>query len=427
MRRTVKDINGIPCQYLITDKFKSVIVSVKFIGQFTAENLNSRALLPNMLTGASRHFHDRSLIERELAWLYGTDISTSHQKIGYQSVISFDMTLVNEKYLPERPEIFDRAFSLLADIIYNPKLINGSLKKGLFDREKRLLMEEIAGEYNDKFAYGYRLFKNRMFENELFRLSPRGDLDSLSRLTIDDINQEYRRMLCDNQLELHVSGDFSEDQMDHLIRKHIHGKTSPVPLSWLDTETKTIDEVKMYHEAADITQTRIYMGYRSEIRNTNRLYYPIRIMNIILGDSDQSLLFQMIRENEQLSYDVSSTYIANKGVLLVFAGVEPGNETRTLDQIHKAIKRLTIGDISADDLQLAKAVYLKRLRQEHDSLQQILQRAFFYQALFNKEYILEESIRQTEAVTLDDVIEAMQSLKADTVFFYGKKAGERYD
>ncbi|MBN2696430.1 MAG: insulinase family protein [Bacilli bacterium] len=424
MTRKFKKIGNVPVQYLITDKFKSLIVSIKFIDHFRMDSINQRALLPNVLTGGSRSLPTRMAIDKELASLYGTDISGSQQKIGEASVISFDMSVINEKYLPQRPEILDRAFSVLSDIIFRPKLIKGSFRKTLFEQEKRLLKEELSTEYHDKFSYGYRQFKNYMFADEMFRFSARGELDTLDDLTLKQINDEYLSMITHDRCEIHVIGDFSEKAMDRLIAKYLQAPDSAFEIDWLDHETRFVNMVRKQHQQSDMTQTRLYIGFRNNIRNTDSLYYPMQIFNIMFGDSDQSRLFQKIREVDQLSYDVSSTYVANKGVLFVFAGIDPGNENAAEVAVFEVLESMKSGFIGSEDLELAKSSFEKRLRQSFDSPSQILQRAFFHQALYQSEYSLEESLAKSKAVTIADVRQAASTLVLDSTFVYGRKAVE---
>lgn len=425
MEYTTKTIHGIPVHYQQTSQFKTILVSCKFISSFDAGTINQRSLLQELLTGATKKYPNRSLIQSELSGLYGTEISASTQKVGMQSVISFDLSIVNEKFLPGHPRIFMTAFKMLGDIIYNPKLIKGSFKKTLFAQEKRLLLEELSTEYHDKFSYGYTRFKQIMFKDELFRHSARGDLDSLPKLTLQDMNLAYADMLENDLLEICVVGDFSEPMLDAAISANFIFKQKKVITRWLDTETKNVAPIKRIEEFGEVFQSRIFLGYRTPINNLDPRYYAMTLYNVILGDSDQAKLFLDIREKNQLSYDISSTFFPNKGVLFVFAGVELGKENELIAKVEEIISSMTTAQLDEDDLFLAKETLKKRLMQGNDSPHHIVNRTFFSLALFKKEYSLPDVLANISKVTAKDIIAAAKTLVQDTVYVYTTKGADK--
>ncbi len=425
MEYTKKTINDIPVHYQKTSQFKTILVSCKFINACDHSTINQRSLLPELLTGATKKYPNRSLIQSELSGLYGTEISASTQKIGMQSVISFDMAFVNEKFLPGNPQIFTKAFKLLRDIIYNPKLYRGSFKKSLFIQEKRMLLEELKTEYHDKFSYSYTRFKQLMFKDELFRYSARGDLDTLPELSLEDMNKAYSQMHQNDLLEVYVVGDFSETMLDEAIAENFSTKQKNINVSWLDLETKTISGIEQITEYGEVFQSRIFLGYRTPIQNPDPLYFAMMLYNIILGDSDQAKLFLDIREKNQLSYDISSTYLPNKGVLFVFAGTEIGKENELITKVQTIIADIDEASITEDDLILAKETLKKRVLQGNDSLAHIINRTFFNLALFKQEYSLTETLAKIENVTATDIISATKTMTPDTVYIYTQKGADK--
>ncbi len=421
MEYTKKTIHDIPVHYQQTSQFKTILVSCKFISTCEAQTINQRSLLPELLTGATKKYPNRSLIQSELSGLYGTEISASTQKIGMQSVISFDMAFVNEKFLPGHPQIFTKAFKMLSDIIYNPKLYRGSFKKSLFVQEKRMLLEELKTEYHDKFSYSYTRFKQLMFKDELFRYSARGDLDTLPELSLEDMNKAYSQMLKNDLLEIFVVGDFSEIMLDEAIAENFSTKQTSIDATWLDMETKTIQDIEQITEYGEVFQSRIFLGYRTPIQNLDPLYYAMMLNNVILGDSDQAKLFLDIREKNQLSYDISSTYLPNKGVLFVFAGTEIGKESELIAKVQTIISGIDEASISEDDLTLAKETLKKRVLQGNDSLVHIINRTFFSLQLFKQEYSLIETLTKIEKVKANDIITAAKTMILDTVYIYTQK------
>jgi len=420
----LKQIGNVLVHYEPSTKFKTISIAVKFITAFRAENLNERSLIPEMLMGGTKKLMTSPLVQQELSGLYGAEINTSTQKIGLQSVIAFDMTLINEKYLPGNPKLLPKACQLLSEVIYQPRRFRNSLRKLLFLQEKRMLAEELTSEYHDRFSYGYTRFKQLMFAEELFRLSPRGELVSLPDTTLESVNAAYLDMIANDQVVIFAVGDFAEEEMDRLIADHFASGTDTFPSEWLDRETKAELHPAMVTEYGDLNQARIYMGFRTPINSADRGHHAMLLYNVILGDSDQAKLFLEIREKHNLSYDISSTYIANKGVVFVFAGTDVGKEEDLIDKISGVIANFK-GSLTEEDLSLAKETAKKRILQGADSADFIINRTFYNYALFRKKYSLEEHLNSIEAVTMADIFAAADSLELDTTFVYTRKEGHQ--
>ena len=86
-------------------------------------------------------------------------------------------------------------------------------------------------------------------------------------------------------------------------------------------------------------------------------YYPILLINGILGDGMSSRLFQTIREEQGLAYDIGSyinTYYET-GNLVVSAGVDPAQTDATVRAILSELTQLCTTPVPADELERIKA------------------------------------------------------------------------
>ena len=425
MSATVKTINGIQVHYLKTKQFKSILFSLKFMGDFLPDTVNARALLPNLLMSGSRYHPSRLLIRKELDRLYGTDISTHTQKIGSHSVISFDMTLVNGDYLPGRPNLMDPALSLLSNIIYQPLFVNGHFRKVRFQEEKRQLREELEAEYHDKAGFAFSRFRQTMFNDELFRYSAHGHLESLSDLSLDMMDSCYQTLINSDSVQIFCVGDFDEALCDRLIANRFQSSLRLTDDKWLDRETRVIENPREVVETGELTQSRIVIGFRSGICSSDSLHYPMILFNTLLGDSDQAKLFLEIREALQLSYDISSAYVPNKGVLFILAGVETGREKEAINQILRVVDLFGADTVSEEDIFLAKESIRKRFIQSGDSLQQIVQRLFYDYRLYHTDRSLDIVLSEIDNVSLADILAAKATLIPDTIYVYQRSGDEK--
>ncbi|MBU1145436.1 MAG: insulinase family protein [Firmicutes bacterium] len=413
--------NGLTLYLIKLKKFKTIGISLKFVNSFQESTINARSLLPEVLTEACKKYPGLQYIQNEFDALYGTELSTSTQKIGLQSVISFDVMVVNDQFLQEKVKLTPLAFSLLSEIIFHPKTTKNGFKKSIVNNEIRMLKEDIEADYHDKFEYSYQQFKKEMFSNELFKFSSRGIYDSLDEITSENLFHYYETMIQEDDVSMFVVGDFEFEDIENTVKTYFHFPKSKMNFTWLDTQSKEFMNPTYITETADLKQARINIGYRTFIRSTDKLYYAMVLFNSIFGESDQSILFQVVRETHQLCYYISSSYNPNKGFLSVFAGIDPGKEDEACNLIFDSLHQLIQGEISEEALFLAKENLIHRVRLSNDSMGSLINRVFIYQKLYQKAYDVEEIISQILLVTKDEVLKAGKSLRLDTVHTYTKE------
>ena len=102
-------------------------------------------------------------------------------------------------------------------------------------------------------------------------------------------------------------------------------------------------------------QTQIALGIRTCSRQDDRRY-ALRLLNTILGENMSSRLFQVVREDRGLAYSIYSTpsFFGDAGDLVISAGLDTGNLTKTLSLILRELRRLREAAPSAAELRRAQ-------------------------------------------------------------------------
>lgn len=414
------NLQGMKLSFIRLEKFKTIGLSLKFIQKFDVAELNRRALVPLILIAGTKNHPNKQEIQKQLDYLYGTDLYVSTQKIGNESVVSFDMNLVNERYLLDKTDLLEAGIRLLSEVIFFPKMVHAHFSTRIANAEKRMLKEDLEAQYHDKFEYSFELFKKKMFQGESFEYSPRGILESIDQENIQDLTNYYRKMIHQDQKEMLIIGDFDIARVKYLISKYFVFPDVNIKATWIDEETSSRSLPQKVVDYGDLSQSRISIGFRTNIRSTDRLFHSMVLFNLLFGETDQSLLFQTVREEMQLAYYVSSAYMPNKGVLFVFAGVDPSKEEEASNTVLQVLEKLQKGIISDESIFLAKEYYISRLRKNNDSMQNIMARTFMNIQLFGRMIEIEELIQAISEVTKSDIIQAGQSLVLDTIHFYKK-------
>ena len=112
---------------------------------------------------------------------------------------------------------------------------------------------------------------------------------------------------------------------------------------------------RIHLHTKDTEQTQVALGLRTCGRHDERRY-ALRLLNAILGESMSSRLFQVVREDHGLAYSIysSPSYFHDTGDLVISAGLETDNLTRTLRLIAQELRRLIGSPPSAAELRRAR-------------------------------------------------------------------------
>ena len=102
-------------------------------------------------------------------------------------------------------------------------------------------------------------------------------------------------------------------------------------------------------------QTQIALGIRTCSRQDERRY-ALRLLNVILGENMSSRLFQVVREDHGLAYSIYSTpsFFGDAGDLVISAGLDTDNLTKTLQLILRELRRIREAAPSAAELRHAR-------------------------------------------------------------------------
>ncbi|HOW37624.1 MAG TPA: pitrilysin family protein [Candidatus Izemoplasmatales bacterium] len=407
---------GYTLQCIRTAKFKTFLIALRFAGAFSHETLNVRAILPELLLDGTRKSPSREALQQRMDGLYGLSVTPSTDKVGRASVIGFDLKAVDGRYLPDGFPTLIPALDLLQEIIYQPKQFRGNFRKKNIQEEVRLLREEFEAEYADKPEWAYQRFMKLMFAGELHQFRAKGDPETLGDLRAEDCLRAYQDLLANDQVTILAVGDFDPEVLASAIasRFRFGGKGGGAPL--LDSETAPLREPRLIRESGDLSQARIHLGFRWPIRFGDSDFYAATLANAVLGEFDHSRLFRKIREEHSLCYFIQSQYDSNKGCLSVHAGTDPEQVDRVLALIAENLEGLRRGDLSDEELALAKESVAKRIRQNADSPESLAMLDFLYHRLLDREYSPEASLARLAAVQKEDVLAALGRLRPDLTY-----------
>ncbi len=280
------------------------------------------------------------------------------------------------------------------------------------DEIERLRQEQFAGIMQRRAEP--RGLANEMIARFIFDpASPfarplSGTAESVSRLTRDHAVDFHRSAFTSASAGLIVAGNLSAEEVREAAQASFGSWTGPAaPPVEVSTEPRSTAVQLVVVDRPGAVQSEIRIGHVGVARGTPD-YFPLLVMNTILGGAFSSRLNLNLRERHGFTYGVSSTFIMRRhpGPFLVSTAVQTEVTGAAVTEILRELDGIRQGPVSdaelSDARQFLAGTYPLRL-QTTDGVASRLADLFIYGL---PDTYLEEFAPRVLAVTADQVLEA---------------------
>ena len=410
--------NGINLNIIKNNKFKSNLLSYYFIRELNREDSTRNTLLSSVLKRGSRELESSLELEKKLEEMYGANLSIGISKRGERQVLRFGMEWVKDGFVKEEG-LNKKAIDLLRSIIYDPKVDEEGFDPNIVKQEKEVLKRKIENKINDKRSYGINRCIEEMCKSEKFSVYPLGYVEDLENIDENNLYDHYKKIVEESPIEIFFIGEIEDEDIEYL--KNINkSKRNSIIYPENDLILKGIQDRKYIKEEMDISQGKLVLGFRTGIEYTDSLYHSMIVANEILGGGPNSKLFKNVREKESLAYYISSSIFKYKAIMLIDSGIEVESYEKTLDIISQEIESFKKGNFSQEDIDIAKEGIKTSLKLMGDSIFSISE-FLFNQELSKEKYMVDEIISKYNEVNRNTILEAINKLELDTIYFLKNK------
>jgi len=292
-------------------------------------------------------------------------------------------------------DALDDALDLLVDAILSPTFAPGDVE--LERRVTRAELDLVADDPAERV--GEALLKAAWGEHPLAR-PVIGTVETLEALTPQVLRDHHERLVQPGGMIAAVAGDVTHDAVaERLARLPLDQPTTVPelpPLAWRG------DHLELSREGTDQVHARLaFEGLAVSDPRTPALV----ILNRTLGDGASSRLFQRLREEEGLTYDIWSGPVLWRlgGFLEVGWACAPQAFSDSWRIVLEELVRFS-RDLSVEEVEVAKEGILRGLRMDMESpaarcsldVGEVLER--------ERRFDPEVACRELQAVTRDDVL-----------------------
>lgn len=252
----------------------------------------------------------------------------------------------------------DKGLDIFADVLMNPAFPEDMIKK-----EKDEILENIRRENDRPQQIVFREFRKLIYDpNHPYSRKTDGTIDTIEKISRDDIVAFHKRYFHPNNFILGISGDFDTDLMIEKV-KQVFSKWEKS-----DIDFPVVPPVEKQFEKSvnyvykDINQAHVVAGHLG-INRLNSDYFPIKIMNFILGSGAFiARIPSKVRSDEGLAYSAYSDFYTAKDLGFFYVSCQTKSEstakaiTLALDEVKKIREEL----VDDDELELAKDTYINQ-------------------------------------------------------------------
>lgn len=408
MTETIKD--AVKVTSVVDNKFKTMQISMNIILPLDEETASKNALLPAMVSRVTKKYPDYTALSTYLSGMYGSTLSSGVSKIGDNQVLSIATTGISNKYALSGENIENELTELICSAVFDPYLEDdGNFPEEGFNQEKRQVIENIDADFNDKKAYASKKSNAELFKTEKSGISRYGTKEQVMKVTRQELKTRWEEILRGGTFEIFILGDCDSKAITKKIASYFDFPRSPVKLT--NTFVKAKDTVSEITETMEVQQSKLVMGFKSEISNP----MAFKLMTAIFGGTTTSKLFLNVREKMGLCYYCSARSGELKGIMMVESGVETAKVGQAKEEILNQFSQMTEGNFTEEDINMAKLTISNSYGAIGDSLGSVKQ--FYFKQMFQSEILTpKEELDKLMVVTKDDIIKSAKETKLDTIF-----------
>jgi predicted Zn-dependent peptidase len=291
----------------------------------------------------------------------------------------------------------ERGIDVLGELILRPHL-----RAEEIESERAVIVEEIRSYQDDPAEHVHTLFDLAMFGDTPLGREIAGSEESVRALPQENLRAFWASAYRPGNVVFAAAGDISHADVLALVERSF-GSGAADPPGFEPAPALPAGE-RVVVLRRQTTQAQLCLGVPGLPRDDPQAW-TLEVLNAILGDGMSSRLFQSVREEKGLAYDVSSYIVdyADAGALVVNAGVDPDRIGPAVKAILDELARLRDEPVPADELGRSKAYLSGRLELRMEETRHVASWLGGQEALHDRVLTLEQALAELNAVTSDAI------------------------
>ncbi|WP_113654719.1 M16 family metallopeptidase [Pedobacter namyangjuensis] len=206
---------------------------------------------------------------------------------------------------------YTATLALLQEILLEPRW---DVKE--FDLLKQNVISQIRQQEANPGAIAQNTYNQLLYGKDNIRSkNTLGTLESVNKITLDDLKAYYSKNLSPSIARMHVVGSLNKTTITNSLASlaNLWKNKTVAPPTLVKPIAPTKSQIYFY-DVPDAKQSVIRFGYPA-LAATDKDYYPVTVMNYILGGGGfASQLTQQLREGKGYTYGINSGFSGTNNV-----------------------------------------------------------------------------------------------------------------
>jgi predicted Zn-dependent peptidase len=280
--------------------------------------------------------------------------------------------------------------------------LNSLFKEDDIAKEKQVVYEEIRATNDSPGARTAMLLDDLLWPEQPMGRDIAGSVESVGAISRDEMLKYLDTQYVASNTVIAVAGNIEHadvvEQIEDLLGELHDGEILPM----FPYEPKPLTKrVAVEHRPTE--QAHISIGLTG-LANNDPDRHALSIMSVILGETMSSRLFEEVREQRGLAYDIHSGthFFSDCGALIVESGIDPGRVDEAIPVILTELGKMRDGVTEAEwsqALELTKGRMMLRM-EESRAVSSFLG---IQELLRDKVETVDEVLAKVSAVTREDI------------------------
>lgn len=306
-----------------------------------------------------------------------------------RELVSYSFKVLDE-HLPEALEIH-------SDLVLHPRFDEAAIEK-----EKGVILEELKMDADNPEAYVGDIFVKHFWGRHPLGRPIIGTKKTIRSFTRDQVCAFHNRCYRPENLTLVAAGRVEHERFVELAER-LFGSLPPGGERPAARPPRP-EAPLILKSRRSLQQIHLCLGAPAVAARDERTY-TVYLLNMILGATISSRLFQNIRERLGLAYTIVSDFVQyhDAGWLGIYAGASPESARRLLQSVMEELRRLKEEPVPEEELRHARQTAKSAMLLSLDSMSTRMSNLARQWLTYRRFYSLEEIAAGVDRVTAEDV------------------------
>ena len=244
--------------------------------------------------------------------------------------------------------------------------LNSLFREEDIAKEKQVVYEEIRASFDSPGARVSMMLDDLLWPDQPMGRDIAGSVESVASISRDDMCKYLETQYVGSNTVIAIAGNIEHQEVVDQITNSLGSLHDGNILPMFPHEKKVLSKrVALEHRPTEKAHLAIGL---SGFANDDPDRHALSIMSVILGETMSSRLFEEVREQRGLAYDIHSGahFYSDCGAFVVESGIDPSRVDEAIPVILKELSKMRDGVTEAEwtqALQLTKGRMMLRMEE----------------------------------------------------------------